>query len=90
MFRKLFICYSSWCGLGFVRGVNHYGYRRETYEAKEPYLYTNSFIYGAYGTIMYAAPLFLPFTIYKEIYRLEVNIRKLEDEKKDRYYNEVL
>lgn len=88
MFRKSLICYTSWCGLGCFRGLNYYGYKQK--KNNEPYLYTNLFIYGAYGTIMYAAPLFLPFTIYKEIYRLEVNIRKLEDEKKDKYYYEVI
>ena len=47
-------------------------------------------IYGVYGLIMYMNPPFFPFTIYKELYRLEVNIRNLEDEKKTEYYHKII
>jgi hypothetical protein len=38
---------------------------------------------------MYLNPLFLPIFIYKESYRLEVNVRGLDEEKKTSKYNEV-
>lgn len=38
---------------------------------------------------MYANPLLFPITASKEIYRLEVNLRNLENEKKTDYYNNL-
>lgn len=89
------IGYTSWCGLGFIRGTNSYKYSNnkyinDKYEKKEPYLYLDSIVYGLFGIIIYGNPVFLPFMIHKEIYRLEINVRNLEDEKKNRYYNEIL
>ena len=46
-------------------------------------------MYGMVGIGLYIHPLFLPFTIYKECYRMEINIRGL-NEKNDKYYNELL
>ena len=82
---------ASWCGLGFYRGINHYKYIHDNdkYKINKNYLYSDSMIYGFYGVIMYMNPPMLPFTIYKELYRLEVNIRNLEDEKKTEYYNNI-
>jgi len=39
---------------------------------------------------MYANPVLLPLTIHKEFYRLEINARNLENEKKSSYYNELI
>ena len=77
--------YTSWCGLGFIRGANSY-----KYEKKEKNLYVDLIKYGLFGTIMYANPALFPIFIYKELYRLEINMRNLEDEKKNRYYNTLL
>jgi hypothetical protein len=82
--------YSSWCGLGFIRGINYYKYKNNKYEKEEDYLYSSSVCYGFYGISLYANPFFLPLSVYKEIYRLEVNLRNLENEKKTRYYNDLL
>ena len=81
--KSLSICYISWGGLGFIRGKNSYNYE------KENYLYVNSVCYGIYGIFLYINPFLLPFLVHKEIYRLEVNLRKLENEKKTKYYNNL-
>lgn len=82
--------YTGWCGLGFNRGVNSYKNTYNKYDLKENYLYSNSIIYGLFGGFIYANPFFVPILIYKELYRLEINIRNLESEKKSNFYNDVL
>ena len=84
------VCYTSWCGLGFVRGVNSHIYMHNKLNPKDPVIYSNSVIYGLFGLIMYANPILFPIGIHKEIYRLEVNMRNLENEKKSKYYNDLL
>jgi hypothetical protein len=84
------ISYVSWWGVGFYRGVNYYKYKHNKYESKEPYFYISSIGYGFYGLGLYSNPILIPFTIYKELYRLEINIRNLEDEKNSDFYNEIL
>lgn len=77
--------------LGFKRGVDSYYY--ETYikyaKLKEPFFYSKSFLYGTIGSVMYMSPI-LFFLVPKEIYRLEVNLRNLEEEKKKDYYNMLI
>ena len=82
----------TWSGLGFYRGINHYKYKHDNdlYKINKNYFYSDSIIYGLYGGMIYMNPAFLPFTIYKELYRLEVNMRNLEDEKKTEYYNKII
>lgn len=84
------IVYISWCGLGFYRGLNYYKYKNINEKIKESYLYSNSIVYGIFGIVIYGNPLFLPISIYKELYRLEVNVRNLEIEKKSTFYNNLL
>lgn len=83
------IGYTSWCGLGFIRGINSYKYGHNKYEKKEEYLYLTSVCYGFTGVLLYGNPLIIPPLVYKEIYRLEVNIRNLKNEKNTDYYNEL-
>lgn len=78
------IGYTSWCGLGFIRGTNYYKYNQ-----KKEFLYLDSVCYGFYGTLIYANPLLSPALVYKEIYRLEVNIRSIENEKNTDFYNDI-
>jgi len=87
-----------WSGLGFYRGMKSYEYDFGTSEKfnDNPYLYTKKFknssimIFGGFvGLILYIHPFFSFITIPKEIYRLEVNIRGLENEKKTDYYNQL-
>ncbi len=82
------IGYSAWCGLGFFRGINSYIYNYKKYD--EPAMYINSVGYGIFGIIIYGNPIFLPFILYKEVYRIEVNMRNLETEKKSDFYNNLL
>jgi hypothetical protein len=84
------IGYTFWCGLGFIRGVNSHKYSTNKYEKDKPYLYSNIIIEGFFGIILYGNPILLPFTVYKEVYRLESNIRNLEDEKKSGFYNDLI
>lgn len=80
----------TWCGLGLFRGVNYYKYIYNRYDKKKPFLYTNSIIFALIGIFVYANPLFLPFTIHKELYRLEINTRNLGTDKDSNYYNDLL
>jgi len=89
-YKILIVGYTSWCGLGFIRGINSYKYNHYKYEKEKPYLYSNSVIDGIFGIIMYSNPLLLPISFYKELYRLEINIRNLENEKNSRYYNDLI
>jgi len=76
--------------LGIKRGMNDYDYRYKKYSnRKESYLYSKKIYYGLHGFILYINPLLLFITLPKEIYRLEVNIRNMENEKKKDYYNEI-
>ena len=80
---------SCWSGLGFIRGVNSYKYYHNKYERDKPCLYTSLVGNGFIGVIFYVNPVVLPFNVYKEIYRLEINVRDLENEKKSCFYNEL-
>ena len=81
---------TSWTLLGFKRGLQSYDYHYHKSIHKEPYLYISKGQQGFMGIFLYLNPLLLPFTTYKEIYRLEVNLRGLEEEKKTDYYNHIL
>ena len=68
------ILYIGWSGLGFFRGIKYYKYKYR----HPQYLYINQLMYGLLGTITYALPTLLPFTLYKEAYRLEIYMRNLD------------
>ena len=80
----------GWSLLGFYRGQNSYDYRySKDYYRYESYLYSQRITHGFFGMIMYACPFFIFMTISKELFRLEVNIRNLENEKNEDYYNKL-
>jgi hypothetical protein len=81
--------YTSWCGLGFARGVQSFKYNQAKYYSDKPIMHTDIIINGFLGALFYATPVLIPIFIYKEIFRLEVNIRKLEDQKKTCKYNDL-
>jgi len=86
----------AWPVFGFFRGMGSYDYeqkKRANYSYPE---YTNTYLYscriamGFTGAFVYIVPIFLPFTIAKELYRAEVVLRGLEKEKDTYYYNRIL
>ena len=78
----------GWCIIGFNRGLNEYEYNHK-HDYKN-YLYTDKILNGLMGLFLYINPGLLPFAIYKEIYRLEINLRGLEEEKTTRSYHKIL
>ena len=87
----LFAAGTSWGLLGFTRGLNSYDYNYTKCKSihKETYLYISKGQQGLLGIFLYTNPVLLPFILYKEMYRLEVNVRGLEEEKKTDYYNTI-
>ena len=86
--KLLYFTGVGWGILGFYRGINYYEYYHK-HENKH-YFYTDKIFNGLSGLIIYINPGLLPIAIYKEIYRLEINLRGLEEEKKTEYYNKIL
>ena len=85
----------AWTGLGFNRGINSYNYQyshNKLYQHSEnkKYLYTDAFMWGLGSILVYLNPVMAVIVMGKEIYRLEIKLRGLEDEKKTEYYNKVL
>ena len=89
--KIFFIC--VWPAIGFKRGINSYNYNFSEKKIHETeiinYLYLDKFIWGIGSALVYLNPILCFRMGYKEMYRLEVNLRGLEDEKKTKYYNEV-
>jgi len=82
-----------WSALGFKRGMNSYDYNysnNRIHKSSTRPLYIDKSVWGGVGTLIYLNPASFFFVLYKEVYRLEVNLRGLEDEKKTTYYNEIM
>jgi hypothetical protein len=88
--RAKIIILSSWSLLGFKRGINSYDYSHKKDSRLKQHLYLEKGIWGLVSTIIYINPVSFFIVLYKEFYRLEVNVRGLEDEKNTDYYNQVL
>lgn len=86
----------GWPTLGFTRGMNSYDYNYSNnklykYSKNAPHsFYLDKIGWGVLGACCYFSPVTFFIVLYKEVYRIEVNLRGLEEEKKTRYYNEVL
>jgi hypothetical protein len=78
-----------WASLGFYRGVEEYNTDIKKYK-ESVYLYTNCIGFSLLISICYLNPLMIPLIIKKEIYRLEVNIRKLDKEKENPFYKQII
>lgn len=88
----------TWGAVGFYRGMKCYDYNykkqlnyyenKKNYIVEKPqYFYSNKLFLGLYGLILYVNPFTIILVIPKELYRIEVNIRSLNEEKeKDKYY----
>jgi hypothetical protein len=92
MFKKYLIYTTPLSILGFKRGIDNYDYmyKKNKDLLNNTYLYSTKTGVGIFVALCYINPFFLPFILCKEIYRLEVNIRNLEEEKKSDYYNRLL
>lgn len=80
----------AWTILGFTRGIRSYEYTYNKRKDIGPHLYSAQIMHGLLGSIIYINPVLICRVLLKELYRAEVNIRGLEDEKKTDYYNEIL
>ena len=89
MYRAKFIFISSWSLLGFNRGMNSYDYSHKK-DPKKQSLYLEKGLWGLCSSIAYVNPVTFFLVLYKEVYRLEVQLRGLENEKNTDYYNQVL
>ena len=98
-FKYKNVIIASWGTLGFYRGVNYFGELLDPYPEcdNKQYLYSKALsqyswniIFGLMGTGMYLNPILCFIIVPREIYRLDVNIRGLENEKKSDYYRRIL
>ena len=71
--KKVVVAGSSGSLLGFYRGTKDFDYNNKQSRNPAPYMYSDAFALGLLGALYYANPILLPFTVSKEIYRLEVN-----------------
>lgn len=78
--------FTLWGTLGFVRGVQSYNFQTSSISS----LYTDKVLNGIIGVIFYVNPGSGLIMLYKEIYRLEVNIFNIKREKESNYYNKLL
>ena len=97
--KKLLFLYGSgafWGLLGFKRGLESYDYYHKRFgmysegKYQMTYLYSAKVANGLFGTLLYVSPIFFIPMLVKEIYRLEINVRNIEDAKKQDYYNELI
>jgi hypothetical protein len=91
----------SWGLLGFYRGTQYYNFCHEEdikRYLKEPNIYKEKpqdfYIYkvscGGLAAGAYLLPLFCIFPAIKELKRLEINLRGLEEEKKKPEYYSII
>ncbi len=84
-YRAAQFIYGSWVMLGAKRGTDTYTYeieKKQKYESTN-HMYSEQMLYAIAGGISYSIPLLFPIFMFKEMKRLEVNIRglKIVDEK---------
>jgi hypothetical protein len=66
----------------------------DLYEPKAPlkpnYFYLTSFSHGIFGSFLYVCPISMPICFVKELYRIEINLRSVDDEKNTAFYNKLI
>lgn len=64
------------------------------YEPKQPlkpiFFYLTSFSHGIFGSFLYVFPISMPVCFVKELYRIEINLRSVHDEKNTAFYNKII
>ena len=73
-----------WFGLGVYRGANLYNFWNKyenDHNKKINYYYSECANWAIIVGTVYLIPPVIPFVFRKEIYRLEVNLRNLTEEK---------
>lgn len=83
----------GWSSLGLYRGIDcynyNYGKNLKKYEnsvkmnnllQKPQYFYLDCISSGFFGVFLFVFPVTLPFAVYKECKRAEINIRKIKDD----------
>jgi hypothetical protein len=84
-----------WAAVGFYRGIKKYDYdyKKECMQHeknKQPqYFYSTCISVGFFGLFLYVNPFLFPIILGKELHRLEVNIRGLDEEKDKKDYNDI-
>lgn len=91
--------------VGIYRGINYYNYSYQnkiknykTHKMQYPkttmkipkYYVSDAITNGCIGFIIYCNPITMPYAVYKEILRLEINIRGYDDEKETDKYHDLL
>lgn len=82
----------AWFGLGAYRGsqLYYYYYKDDiSHNKKTQYYYSECVNWSLAAGVFYLIPFTFPFALRKELYRLEVNIRNLDEEKKSVKYYEI-
>ena len=68
--------------------TNNY-YTEPTLPERPHKYYLTSTVIGCAGIAMYLNPLTFPVSVCKELYRFEVYVRDMDEEKKKHYYNSL-
>jgi hypothetical protein len=84
--KSVLTAISAWGALGFMRGIQSYNFETPLTNM----LYTDKFISGLAGLAIYINPMTGLFMVYKELYRIEVNIFNIRREKESNFYNKLL
>ena len=84
----LYLSGTVWGMVGFNRGIIRYEYEHK--HDKKSYFYIDKICSGIVGLFIYINPSPFPFVIYKEIYRLEINLRGLEEKKDTQDYHNFI
>lgn len=85
-----------WGMLGVYRGAQwynykcNYSYKNNDNLKKQQCCYSKCALMSLTGLAIYLFPIALPITIGKELYRLDVNIRNLTNEKETPTYYEII
>ena len=84
--KRVLMAVSAWGAIGFIRGIQSYNFETPLTNM----LYTDKFVSGICGVVMYLNPIGGMFMFYKELYRIEVKIFNITREKESNFYNKLV